>query len=80
MGRKSGQMQMIIMNLESLIPDRHLLRQIDRMVDFSFIYEEAEGYYFGMGRRSIDPVSMVKMLLVGYLYTVSAPNGALRKK
>ena len=49
MGRKSGQMQMIIMDIESLLPEGHLLRKIDWIVDFSFIYEEAEGYYSDMG-------------------------------
>jgi len=70
MGRKSGQMQIIMMDIGSLIPKGHLLCRIDRMVDFSFIYKEAEGYYSDRGRRSVDPVSLVKMLLIGYLYGI----------
>lgn len=70
MGQKSGQTQLLILDIESLIPATHLLRRIEQSVDFSFIYKEAVKYYSSVGRRSIDPVSMVKMLLVGYLYCI----------
>jgi hypothetical protein len=41
MGRRSGQMQMVVLDIESLIPDSHLLRRIARQVDFGFINEVA---------------------------------------
>lgn len=68
MGRKDGQMQMIVLDMGSLVPEKHLLRKIDRYIDFDFIYEMSAPYYSNIGRPSIDPVSMIKMLLVGYLY------------
>jgi len=48
----------------------HLLRKIKAKIDFDFIYEEAKTYYSPIGRPSIDPVYLIKMLLVGYLYGV----------
>jgi len=70
MGRKDDQLCMTIVNLEELIPENHLLKKIDRTIDFNFIYDLAEPYYSEKGRPSIDPVCMIKMLLVGYLYGV----------
>lgn len=60
MGRQSRQMAMIFVDMESLIPENHLLRQIDRIVSFDFIYTLLAPYYPAIGRPSIDPVSMFK--------------------
>lgn len=72
MGRRSGQMAMIFVDMESMLPETHLLRRIDRMVSFDFIYGILALYYSTTGRPSIDPVSMFKMLLVGYLYGIKS--------
>ena len=70
MGRQSRQMAMIFVDMESLIPENHLLRKIDRIVSFDFMYTLLAPYYPAIGRPSIDPVSMFKMLLIGYLYGI----------
>ena len=72
MGRRSGQIGMQIVDVEMMIPQNHLLRKIDRMVRFEFIYELLAPYYPSNGRPSVDPVSMFKMLLVGYLYGIKS--------
>ena len=72
MGRQSGQMSMIILDLSELIPENHLLRKINQMISFDFIYDLVAPYYPANGRPSVDPVSMFKMLLVGYLYGVKS--------
>ena len=64
MGYQSRQMAMIFVDMESLIPKNHLLRKIDRMVSFDFIYDLLAPYYPATGRPSIDPASMFKMLLM----------------
>ena len=69
MGRQSRQKAMIFVDIESLIPETHLLRKIERMVSFNFIYDLLAPYYPATGRPSVDPVSMFKMLLIGYLYS-----------
>ena len=58
--------------LDSLIPDDHILRLIDRHVDFSFVRERARRLYSEKGRPSVDPEVMVRMLLVGYLFGISS--------
>ena len=72
MGRQSRQMAMIFVDIESLIPETHLLRKIERMVAFDFIYDLLAPYYPATGRPSVDPVSMFKMLLIGYLYGIKS--------
>ena len=69
MGHQSRQMAMLFVDIELLIPENHLLRKIERMVSFDFIYDLLAPYYPATGRPSVDPVSMFKMLLIGYLYS-----------
>lgn len=72
MGQQSGQIQMIILDIDAMIPDKHLLRQIKNCINFDFIYEKAAPYYSNTGRKSIDPVILIKMLLIGYLYDIKS--------
>lgn len=72
MGKQSGQIQMVILDIDSMIPEDHLLRQIKNCVNFDFIYEKAAPYYSHVGRKSIDPVVLIKMLLIGYLYGIKS--------
>ena len=58
--------------LENYVPDDHLLRLIDKHIDFSFIIEKVKHLYSHTGRPSIDPVVLVKMLLIGYLYDIKS--------
>ncbi|MDR1134390.1 MAG: transposase, partial [Synergistaceae bacterium] len=72
MGKRESQMQIIAIDIGALVPEKHLLKKIDRAIDFSFIYELAAPYYSITGRKSVDPVSMIKMLLVGFLYGIKS--------
>lgn len=56
MGRRSGQMEMVFVDTESMIPENHLLQKIDRSISFDFIYDLLAPYYPSIGRPSIDPV------------------------
>ena len=72
MGKISGQMRMFIIDINELVPETHMLKRIDKLVDFDFIYKLAAPYYSATGRRSIDPVTLIKMLLIGYLYGIKS--------
>ena len=72
MGRRNGQTAMVFVDMESMIPENHLLRKIDRVISFKFIYDLLAPYYPSIGRPSVDPVCMFKMLLVGYLYGIKS--------
>lgn len=56
--------------LESHIPEDHLLRRINRFLDFDQIRQHLEPFYSSTGRPSIDPELMIRMLLIGYCYGI----------
>jgi transposase len=57
-------------SLERHVPSDHMLRSIDRFVDLSGVRAHLEPYYSAMGRPSIDPELMIRMLFVGYCFGI----------
>ena len=66
------QMKICFLSLEELMPKEHFLRDLDKSIDFSFVYDKVEALYSKTGRPSIDPVLLIKMLLIGYLYGIES--------
>ena len=62
-------------SLEKHVPGDHLLRSIDRFVDLEQVRQDLAPFYSNIGRPSIDPELMIRMLLVGYC-SVSDRSGA----
>jgi transposase len=56
--------------LENYVPQDHLLRKIDPLLDLSELRESLSPYYSHTGRPSIDPEVMLRMLIVGYCYGI----------
>jgi transposase len=54
--------------LEDQIPENHLLRLIDKDVNFEFVRQQLKDSYSHTGRPSIDPELLLRILLTGYLY------------
>ena len=52
--------------LEDRVPADHLLRKIDRFLDLSTLRQGLTSFYSPIGRPSIDPELMIRMLVVGY--------------
>ena len=72
MGRQEdGQGQFFYaFDLDKVVPPDHLVRQIDGVLDLSWVHRELEPYYSHTGRPSIDPVLMIRMLIVGYVFAI----------
>ena len=66
------QMKMAFVTLDELMPETHFLRELDRLVSFDFIYDKVSDLYSSTGRPSVDPVVLIKMLLIGYLYGIDS--------
>src|ERR1700739_252674 len=72
MGRREvGQGQFFYsFDLDKVVPPDHLVRQIDTVLDLSWVHRELAPYYSHTGRPSIDPVLMIRMLIVGYVFAI----------
>jgi transposase len=65
--------------LQDQIPEDHLLRLIDRHIDFSFVRTQLKEFYSPTGRPSIDPEVLLRLLLVGYLYGITSERRLLEE-
>src|SRR6266568_7752735 len=72
MGRlKGGQAQLFYQfELDDAVPEDHLVRKIDAALDLSWLRGELAPHYSSMGRPSIDPELMIRMLVVGYVFAI----------
>lgn len=57
-------------DLEEIVSVDHLLRKIDAVLDLSWLRRELSPYYSHTGSPSVDPELMIRMLLVGYCYSI----------
>src|ERR1700728_258100 len=57
-------------SLERHVPTDHLLRSIDRFVELGELRRELAAFYSTMGRPSIDPELMIRMLIIGYCFGI----------
>lgn len=68
--RDTSQNQMEFVCIEDLVPSDHLLRKVEKHIDFSFIYDKTKDLYSDIGRPCLDVVVLFKMMLIGYLYGI----------
>ena len=54
--------------LDEAVPDDHLVRKIDAVLDLTWVYAELGPHYPTLGRPSVDPVLMIRMLIIGYVF------------
>ena len=74
------QLAMHMVTIEDLMPREHFLRKLEAALDLSFVYEETAPLYSKKyGRPAIDPVVIVKYLLVGFLYGIPSERQIERR-
>jgi len=64
--------------LDEVVPDDHLVRAIASVLDLSWVHKEFAPYYPTTGRPSIDPVLMIRMLIVGYIFAIRSERALCR--
>jgi transposase len=75
---KRNQVQFV--SAGDLVPKDHLLRDIERAINFSFIYElVVDKYSKDRGRPSIDPVMLIKIPLLQYLYGIGSMRQTIKE-
>ena len=67
--RKDLRKEAVVTDLEALVPQDHLLRKVEKVMDYEWLYEKLEPYYcHDNGRPGIDPVVLIKMVLIQHLF------------
>jgi transposase len=81
MGRSSQDQEQLFysFNLEAVVPDDHLVRAIARVLDLSWVRGELAPHYSSIGRPSIDPVLMIRMLIIGYVFAIRSERALCRE-
>ena len=66
-------------DLDAIVPRDHLVREIAAVLDLSWVYKELAPHYSTMGRPSIDPVLMIRMLIIGYVFAIRSERALCRE-
>ena len=60
-----------MVDLEALVPKEHLLRKIEKVMDYEWLYDRLAPYYcHDNGRPGADPVVLIKMVLLQHLFGI----------
>lgn len=74
----TGQVEFI--SIDQLVPEDHLLRAVDVSIYFDFIYDEVkEMYSEDTGRPSIDPVVLIKLIMLQALYGIKSMRQTIKE-
>jgi len=78
--RKDARREAIIVDLEALVPQDHLLRKIEKVMDYDWLYERLDPYYcHDNGRPGTDPVVLIKMVLIQHLFGIPSLRQTYRE-
>lgn len=78
--RPPTQSSMEFVSIDELVPQDHLLRKIDKTIDFAFIHDLVKDLYcLDNGRPALDPTLMFKLLFIGYLFGVRSERQLIRE-
>lgn len=66
----SERTQIEFISLEEMVPPDHLVRKLEAAIDFSFIYDCVQDLYQPYGRESIDPVVLIKIAVIQYIFGI----------
>lgn len=65
--------------LDEVVPKDHLVRQLSSVLDLSWLHAELNPYYPRMGRPSVDPELMIRMLIIGYAFAIRSERALCRE-
>lgn len=78
--RAPSQSELEFVCIDELVPKDHLLRKVDKKIDFSFIHELVKDLYCAdNGRPALDPTLLFKLLLLGYLFGIRSERQLIRE-
>jgi transposase/transcription elongation factor Elf1 len=78
--KKSNRGQQQIISIEDVVPQDHILREIDKAIDFKFVYEMVEHLYSQVeGRPSIDPAVLFKIVFIKHLFGIRSIRQTIKE-
>ena len=79
-GQSNGTDQIEMVSIDELVPKDHLIRKVSSVMDFTFVYDIVRDKYSkNKGRPSIDPVVLVKMVLIQYLFGIRSMRQTVKE-
>lgn len=66
-------------SLDQLVPKDHLVRKIDRHVDFSIVHRLCAPLYSNTGQPGIDPEILIKIILLGPLFNIRSVRQTIKE-
>lgn len=78
--KKDARKEAVITDIDALVPKDHLLRKIEKIMDYDWMYERLWPYYCDdNGRPGIDPVVLIKMVLIQHLFGIASLRQTYRE-
>src|SRR3954453_23101849 len=80
MGRVSHDQEQLFYSfrLDQAVPHDHPVRKIAAVLDLSWVHSDLAPFYPKMGRPSIDPQLMIRMLIIGYVFAIRSERAICR--
>jgi transposase len=81
MGRHTQEQRQLFysFDLDAVVPDDHLVRRIAAVLDLSWVHAELAPHYSPIGRPSIDPALMIRMLIISYVFAIRSERALCRE-
>ena len=81
MGIKSkiDRSQIELLSLDDIVPKNHLVRKLEKAIDLAFIYDEVRDLYKPYGCESIDPVVLIKIVRIQYIFGIRSMRQTLKE-
>lgn len=71
--KKDSRKDIVMVDVDALVPPDHLLRKVERVMDYDWLYERLSPYYCAdKGRPGTDPVVLIKMVLIQHLFGIAS--------
>ena len=79
-GKENKSKQIELISIEDLVPEDHMLRKIEKAISWSFIYDLVKEVYCpDNGRPCIDPVTLIKIPFIQYLYGIRSMRQTIKE-
>lgn len=78
--KRDSRREVVMVDIDALVPKDHLLRKIERVMDYDWLYERLSPYYcHDNGRPGTDPVVLIKMVLIQHLFGIPSLRQSKRE-